>query len=226
MTILLIATAFVWQNRWLLMAFVCWPVLLGAFTWSPHRVANPADVTEVVQQELFYGLAVIAFLASSAIHNERRSRRIVTILSKAVSRSQYLLALLLGALVFAAAYFLMMAAVFLLIMRSSTLLAGSAGVLFSGFVASFWISSLALAVSTFLHPLVAGSLAGAAGFAPLALKQHALLLFPLTTLLGNVDPFSSEISLPAISVSCAEAIIFLLVGAEIFARRDLSAAVE
>lgn len=226
MPVLLIARAFLWQNRWLLAAFVCWPILLGAFTWSPQKGADPADVTEIVQQEVFYGLAVMAFLAGSAIHNERRSRRIVTVLSKAVSRSQYLRGLLVGAIVFAGAYFVMIAAVFLLMMGLSfKTLAGSASVLFSGIVAALWVSSLALTFSTFLHSLLAGFLAGAAGFSPLALKPH-LLLLPLTRLIGNVNPFSFEISWPAISVSCAQALIFFLVGAKILARRDLAAAVE
>lgn len=224
---LLIAKAFLWQNRWLLVAFGCWPVLLGAFTWSPHHGANPADVTEVVQQEMFYGSAVITFLAGSAIHNERRSRRIVTVLSKAIGRSQYLLGLLLGSLAFAAAYFVMVGIVSLSIGGwSISNVAGSASLLLNGIVAAFWLSSLALALSTFLHPLLAGFLAGGAGFAPLALSGTHLLLCPLTALIANVNPFSSEVSCTAVIAAGAESIVFFYLGAQIFVRRDLGAAVE
>src|ERR1700738_3219775 len=103
--ILLLAQSFIRQNRWLLLAFVLWPFLLGAFVWSPHHGAARDDVSAIMQQELFYGVAVVAFLASSAIYNEKRSRRIIGVLAKAVSRAQYLLGIVLGTACFAVVYF-------------------------------------------------------------------------------------------------------------------------
>ncbi|PYX95732.1 MAG: hypothetical protein DMG63_18455, partial [Acidobacteria bacterium] len=66
--VLLLAKSFLRQNRWLLLAFVALPLLLGAFLWSPHQSASRQDVAEMVQQEMFYGIAVVTFLASSAIY--------------------------------------------------------------------------------------------------------------------------------------------------------------
>src|SRR5690349_17241822 len=65
----LLARNFVRQNRWLLLAFVLWPFLLGAFEWSPHHAADPETVAGLLKQEIFYGVVVVQFLASSAIYN-------------------------------------------------------------------------------------------------------------------------------------------------------------
>src|SRR5690242_15486374 len=100
--VLLLAKSFIRQNRWLLIAFVLWPFLLGAFTWSPEHRANKTEAMEILQQEVFYGVAVVAFLASSAVYNEKRSRRIIGVLSKGISRGQYLCGLLLACAGFAA----------------------------------------------------------------------------------------------------------------------------
>jgi ABC-type transport system involved in multi-copper enzyme maturation permease subunit len=103
--VLLLAKSFIRQNRWLLLAFVFWPFLLGAFVWSPHHAAARSEVSELLQQEIFYGVAVATFLISTAIYNEKRSRRIIGVLSKAVSRAQYLVGLVLGSGFFALVYF-------------------------------------------------------------------------------------------------------------------------
>src|SRR5579859_2577392 len=104
-SIFLLAKAFVRQNRWLLDVFIIWPLLLGALALPRADSVNSEDTIEIVQQEVLYGVAITAFFASSAVYNERRSRRIVTILSKSVSRGEYLTGMLLGVLIFSAAYF-------------------------------------------------------------------------------------------------------------------------
>src|SRR5205814_5530467 len=68
-TIVLLAGSFVRQNRWLLPAFAAWPFLLAGFFWSPHHHADRRGVTDVLQHEVFFGIGVTAFLASSALHN-------------------------------------------------------------------------------------------------------------------------------------------------------------
>src|SRR5690348_11672619 len=143
--ILLLAKNFVRQNRWLLLAFVSMPLLLGAFLWSPHHAASREDVVEIVQQEMFYGTAVVTFLASSAIYNEKRSRRIVGVLSKNVSRARYLLAMLLGSACFAVAYFLSMGVAMVGLLGVSSSLINAAFVLFArGTMAALWTASVGL----------------------------------------------------------------------------------
>jgi ABC-type transport system involved in multi-copper enzyme maturation permease subunit len=50
----------------------------------------------MLHQECLYGLALVAVNGSAQLGNEQRSRRIVGVLSRAVSRPRYLLALLLA----------------------------------------------------------------------------------------------------------------------------------
>ena len=224
--VLLLARAFARQNRWLLLAFGVWPFVLGAFVWSPHGTVSQSDVMEIVRQEFVYGTVVIAFLASSAIYNERRSRRIVAVLSKAVSRGQYLSGLLLGALFFAVAYFAVVDVSLVWITGWSIATPAQSGtLLMRGVVVSFWMASLALLFSTFLYPFVAASLAAITAFAPTLF--HARVLFaPATPLVANVNPFSSDVSWLLISVAIAESALFLVLAAYIFERRDVVASVE
>ncbi len=60
-----------------------------------------------VQQQAIYICVFSAFLAADAIHNERKSRRILLVLSKAISRGEYLLAVILGTCAMAVAYALL-----------------------------------------------------------------------------------------------------------------------
>ena len=224
--VLLLARAFVRQNRWLLLAFALWPFFLGAFVWSPNGNSSRTDVAEIVQQEVLYGIAVIAFLASSAIYNETRSRRIVVVLSKAVSRWRYLLGLLVGAVFFAIVYFGAVGVSLLWIAGwSTTALSGTATLFVRGITVSIWTASLALLFSTFLYPFVAASLAGIATFVPMFFHRNSLLA-PATALIANISPFSFDLPWVAFFVALAQSALFLVLAAQIFARRDVTASVE
>jgi hypothetical protein len=224
--VLLLTRAFVRQNRWLLLAFALWPFVLGAFVWSPNGNTSRTDVAEIVQQEVLYGIAVIAFLASSAIYNERRSRRIMVVLSKAVSRSRYLLGLLFGAVFFAIVYFGAVSVSLLWIADwSITAMSGAATLFVRGVTVSIWTASLALLFSTFLYPFVAASLAAIATFVPMFFRRNSLLA-PATALIANIRPFSLDLPWVSFFVALAQSAIFLILAAQIFARRDVTASVE
>ena len=226
-SVLLLAKSFIRQNRWFLLAFVFWPFLLGAFVWSPHHGAARSEVTEILQQEVFYGIAVATFLISSAIYNEKRSRRIIGVLSKAVSRAQYLIGLVLGSGFFALVYFVAVGA-------SSLWLAGvsdstrsiSCTLLLHGVVASLWMASLALLFSTFLYPFIAAAIAGAIGFTPFAFSRVNLVLTPMPVLLESIDKGSPMANWDACFLALFESVLFILVATRIFSVRDLAVNIE
>lgn len=225
--VLLLARNFVRQNRWLLVAFILWPFMLAAFAWSPHHPANREDAADNVRVEVFYGLAVIAFLAGSAIYNEKRSRRIVGVLSKSVSRLQYLLGLWAGSGCFAALYFAMVGASVIWLLRySQSLLTFGVAILLHGVIASLWVSAAALLFSTFLYPLVAATLAGACAFASLLLANPNPVLAPVGAVLLDIDSFGSNIHVRAVTSAIAQSILFLFVAAQIFAHRDVTVSIE
>lgn len=223
--ILLLAGNFVRQNRWLLLAFMLWPFMLGAFSWSPHHAANREDVAENVRVEVFYGTAVLAFLTSSGIYNERRSRRIIGVLSKSVSRLQYLLGLWIGASCFAVLYFLTTSVSVIWLLRSSEVQFAIV-VLLRGLGASLWVSAAALLFSTFLYPFFAAILAGGAAFGPLALSHPSAILTPVALLVWDADSFTASIHWTAFASALAESVLLLILAAQIFAYRDVTVTIE
>ncbi|HYK37334.1 hypothetical protein [Alloacidobacterium sp.] len=92
----LITKRLLWQNRWLFLLLILWPYVMAAilcFGGAP----DPDDVLWMLHQECFAGLALVAVTGSTLLGNEQRSRRIVMVLSRAVSRPQYLFSLLMTA---------------------------------------------------------------------------------------------------------------------------------
>lgn len=92
----LITKHLLWQNRWLFFLLMLWPYVMAAilcFGGAP----DPDDVLWMLHQECFAGLALVAVTGSTLLGNEQRSRRIIMVLSRAVSRPQYLFSLLMTA---------------------------------------------------------------------------------------------------------------------------------
>jgi ABC-type transport system involved in multi-copper enzyme maturation permease subunit len=225
--VLLLAKNFMRQNQWLLLAFVLWPFLLGAFIWSPQHHANQAEVTEVVQQEVFYGVAVVAFLASSAVYNEKRSRRIIGVLSKGISRGRYLSGLLLACSVFALIYFAAVATAGIwLLGASGPIFRACVCVIAQGSTAAFWAASLALLFATFLHPFLAAAMSGSAIFAPLAISKPNVVLASGATLMTLAGRLAPTIAWPAVAASLLQAGAFMLIAIGIFSTRDVTANIE
>lgn len=225
--ILLLAKNFLRQNRWLLLALIVWPFLMGTLLWVPQRSPSREDVSEILKMEVPYGVIVIAFLASSAIYNEKRSRRIIAVLSKAVSREQYLAGLLLGSAYFAIAYYAAIGlSTFWLLGVSNNVANAILAVFVKGMTASLWTASLALFLSTFLHPFFAGALATASAFAAFALSAHISLLAPFAVFRGGSDPLSTQIPFSVVIAVVAESVINLLFAARVFIRRDVAVSIE
>jgi ABC-type transport system involved in multi-copper enzyme maturation permease subunit len=225
--IVLLAKSFVRQNRWLLLAFVAWPVVTAAILYLPNRAASREDVSEMVQLELRYGVVVIAFLASSAIYNEKRSRRIIAVLSKAVSREQYLLGILFGLGWFAIIYFASVGLVALWLVGLSNLSSRAVIAMFvDGIAASLWTASVALLFSTFLYPFIAAAIAAALAFAPLVLSAKNAFLAPAAALLQAPDPLGTTIPVGYGMAALGESVIILLLAAQVFRRRDVAVSIE
>ena len=86
-----------YQNRWIYLFLMLWPFGLAAILLVPAAKPDIDDVLSILHQECLYGLGLVAFTGSALLGNEQRSRRIATVLSRAVSRRQYFFALACGA---------------------------------------------------------------------------------------------------------------------------------
>ena len=85
------------QNRWIYLFLMLWPIGMAAILLVPAAKPETDDVLSILHQECLYGLGLVAFTGSALLGNEQRSRRIATVLSRAVSRRQYFFALVSAA---------------------------------------------------------------------------------------------------------------------------------
>src|SRR5688572_25196457 len=102
MAILLIAANLVRENRWPLLVLCLWPFFISAVSAAERD--GPEEYVFVLSTLFGYGLAYVLFTGAGAIHNERKTRRILAVLSKAVERWQYLAGIVLGTMTVTSAY--------------------------------------------------------------------------------------------------------------------------
>jgi hypothetical protein len=173
-----IARRLLYQNRWLYLLLVLWPFGIAGILAGTGSAPDREDILSLLRQECLYGLALVGFTGSIQLGNEQRSRRIVGVLSRAVSRRQYLLALFYAAwipLLLYTASFVLAGTVFvarngqypacLLPMAWAMLLLGlwttAVGLFFASWLPSFLASTATLAL------LAAGAaLPGASSWGP------------------------------------------------------------
>ncbi|HEY7615705.1 MAG TPA: hypothetical protein VH744_02805, partial [Terriglobales bacterium] len=94
--VLLIAVNFVREQRWPIFVLLLWVLLLAFLGLVTDVAREREDLLFIFKQVAVYVVAFSIFFGGSAIYNERKSRRILAVLSKAVRRQQYLSGLVLG----------------------------------------------------------------------------------------------------------------------------------
>jgi hypothetical protein len=150
-----IARQLLWANRWLWLLLVLWPWGMTAILLISDLHPAPEDIAATYEQQGIYGLALVAFAGGALLGNEQRSRRIVLVLSRAVSRRQYLAALWLAAFLPLLLYVLDLA-------MTGPVLGASAAVLWQTLGAllllSMTMASLAVLASLALPGVIAGVL--------------------------------------------------------------------
>ena len=92
-----IARRLLYQNRWIYLFLMLWPFGMAAILLVPAAKPEAEDVLSILHQECLYGLGLVAFTGGALLGNEQRSRRIASVLSRAVSRRQYFFALVSAA---------------------------------------------------------------------------------------------------------------------------------
>jgi hypothetical protein len=232
--IVLIAGNYLREQRWVVLVLLIWvfgsSVLLGA---DGNSALGDADF--FLQQQAIYGVAFATFLAASAIQNERRSRRILSVLSKGVERREYLAGLLFGVGAVEAVYALAMAAgAFWMLRGSAVASAALAWVLLVLFLTAMLIAAIALFFSTFLHPLFALAATAITASIPAALALALgpadlpfVPVYPLFAYILHNSIKSGHAPSPVLfALAAVEIVAFWQCAVWIFARRDIAAAIE
>jgi len=222
-----IARRLLYQNRWIYLFLMLWPFAMAAILLVPATKPELDDVLSILHQECLYGLGLVAFTGSALLGNEQRSRRIASVLSRAVSRRQYFFALVSAAwlplAIYVGSFVVSGSALFASVHRPVTLLFTLA---LAQLVLGMWTAAAALFFATWLPTLLASTaslgllaLLGLAGyqwpgFAP------ARLLFTLTQ--GDLGEAGRMLHQPAgfFLIILGAALLFAA-GTAIFERRDL-----
>jgi MFS family permease len=216
-----------YQNRWIYFFLMLWPFGMAAILLVPAARPETDDVLSILHQECLYGLGLVAFTGSALLGNEQRSRRIATVMSRAVSRRQYFFALLSAAwlplVVYVVSFVVSGSALFAAVHKPPALLFALA---LAQLVLGMWTAAGALFFATWLPMMLASTaslgllallgLAGYAwpGFAP------ARLLFTLTQ--GDLGEAARMLQNPgSFLLIVAGAALLFAAGTAIFERRDL-----
>jgi hypothetical protein len=217
-----------YQNRWIYLFLMLWPFGLAAILLVPAARPEMDDVLSILHQECLYGLGLVAFTGSALLGNEQRSRRIATVLSRAVSRRQYFFALASAAwlpLAFYVVSFVVSGlALFAEMDRPWALLFVLA---LAQLVLGMWTAAAALFFATWL-PMMLASTASLGLLALLGFAGYlwpgfagARLLFVLTQ--GDLGEVAGLLRHPTgFVVILAGAVILFAAGTAIFERRDLA----
>jgi len=226
---------FLRQRRWPVLLLFAWILLTAAIAGDFGR-GRPAeqDIVFHAQQQAIYICIFSAFLAADALHTERKSRRILLLLAKAVSRAEYLLAVIAGTATLAVGYALSSSLCSIWLAARTMLPSGAVWQLLPLIVAGAMISaSVAVFLSSLLNPYFATACTLALFCAPILFnaQRHAgYVWLPGFPLLVQFLRFSFHGHWPLnwmmVLASVTESFVFWLMAAAIFERRDLAVPLE
>jgi hypothetical protein len=188
------------------------------------------DTLFMLRSTSMYGLAFTGLLSASAINNERRTRRILAVLSKGIGRGEYLAGLLTGSMLASGVYCATIFAAGYLGTHKIVALLPFAVMLTALYLLT---ATVAMTFSTLFHPLMASAAAGlflaAEGFVARALGGVWRSLLPPWTLVESAVNYGAPgwtAPWGACLAAVIHALVFWMVASAIFARRDIAVALE
>lgn len=234
--VLLIAINYVREQRWPIFVLMLWILLLAFLGLIANIPRDREELLFIFRQVAMYVVVFSIFFGGSSIHNERKTRRILAVLSKAVGRQQYLSGLVLGVTMASAIFCISLG-----ITGSWTL--GQAGFPISQvwfmmlciIAACMLAGTVALMFSTFLNPFFGASataivLLGLPAAMSQIISPQWEFVLPVYFLTMNVMKASfgepGNIAWFPIVLAVAETAGFWILAARIFAYVDIAVALE
>lgn len=234
--VMLIAINFVREQRWPILVLLLWVLLLAFLGLTTSAAHEGEDLLFVFKQVALYVVAFSVFFGSSAIYNDRRSRRILSVLSKALERPQYLSGLVLGIAIASAIHCFALGLTGSWTLGEAGFPVGEVWFLMLCLVAACALAgTVALMFSTFLNPFfAAGATAAAMGLPPalsyvLGVSQLAYVIpvYPLAaTVLKSSFSSPERASWLPIVLAGFETLVFWLLSAKIFSYVDIAVSVD
>lgn len=230
--IFLLSINFVRSQLMLVAIVLAYVICLAGFLAYHEQLP---DILFFVRQQAIYAVALGAMVMVPAIQNERKSRRILGVLSKGIHRWQYLGGLLCGAVSVAGIFCLAVGVAALwLAKRGEMPVSGLAELMLVVFLASAAGASVALFFSVFLHPLLSAAATALILFFPYAAEARGWHLpsqiFPVFSAIQAALSFTfhkPESGLWRIEMEAiCEVVVFWIAASAAFARRDVAVATE
>ena len=235
MKVLLIAANFVREQR-LLGVLLLFYALASALLFGYGQThVSTEDVSAFVEQQAIYAVLFSLFSGAWAIQNERKTRRIIAVLSKAVTRRQYVAGLLTGISAIFVTYCLTIGLAGTWLMRHSlwrplelwTLLGCT-------MLAALLAAAVSIFYSTLLPPILAMAATGLTLGLPAALERvfgpASAEILPVYVLVRAVakTPLTRTrtVASHTVTIAILEVLLLWVAAAWIFERRDVTVAVE
>jgi hypothetical protein len=232
--ILLIATNYLRTQRLTVVIMLVYFAGIAA-VFFPNQRSQEARF--FLQLHSFYVVFLALIVAVPAIYAERKSRRIVAVLSKGIDRWEYLAGILCGCVVISGIFCALVGGIsFMLTFRGGYPLVGLGGLVLALFACALMASAIGLFYGTFLHPLLATAGASATLALPFLLKKAGLSLsdrfFPPSWMAESLSNFqfgeaaSNRDLAVVLGVAIGLTALFWIAAVVVFARRDVTISPE
>ena len=233
--VLLIAGNHLRDQRWILLTMFGYVLFMSSMMGVVVHRSNYEDARFFVEQQMWFAVLFGMFLSTSAVNTDMRTRRLPSILAKAVERWQYLLGILLGITSAIMAYCIVVSILGLVFSsRAGHPIEGLAQFAGSVLVATVGVETVGLLFGLLVPPIFATTATvGLLTVVPLlALRFAPALIYmaPVALLATQtVRQFNTQgAGLLRVSViaTLIYAIVVFLIALAIFQRRDLAKATE
>lgn len=221
------------RTQWIALAIMT-VYILGIGALFRLRV-HPGDVLFFLRWHAGYAVFLATMMAVPALQMERKTRRILAVLSKGIHRWQYIGGLLLGCAMAAAVFCALVGGIAMWLCQEAGIHGqGIPPAVMALFMSCTAAAAVALFFATFLHPLLATAATVALLGFPFALEAmgrtpvwalssvawmfHFLLNF-------KFQPQGSEV-VKIIAAALCQTAVFWLAAAAVFARRDVTISPE
>jgi hypothetical protein len=224
---------FIREQKLALVVLLVWIAGFGiVFTF--WRGDDTEHLLLIFRQQAVYGVLFTMFVSASALHMERKTRRIIAVLSKGITRAEYLAGYMLGCGFFGGIFVVALGLVNWWLALQFHFEPNLNGALLAVWVASLVAASISLMFACWLPPLAATpaalltvSLPGALALATPGVWEQA---FPVSYVVREIISFDFRFGwiggwwfvVPAL----LEIALFWSLAIAIFARKDVAAAIE
>jgi hypothetical protein len=231
-SIFLIGINFV-RSQWIALATLCAYVLGIGSIYRSHT--QPDDVLFFLRWHATYAIFFAILMAVPVLQTERKSRRILAVLSKGIHRWQYMTGILCGCAIISVIFCLLIGGTAAWLGQQAGMeMYGLGEIILALFLCCVASASTALFFAAFLHPLLAMAATSIVLSVPLALQQSGLFIspgfFPAASLFRMLWAFQFQQAASGLETitfaALFQTLLFLIAACAVFARRDVTISPE